>query len=323
MNREKSAIGVDLGGTKIELALVNNAGKIKKTLRRSTDAKGGSNAVQRQIVDAVRLLRQEDDQNIAGVGLGVAEQVVQDTGLVRFAPNLEWHDVALQTDLSETLGMPVKVVNDVRAATLGEWLFGAGRGCDDLICLFVGTGVGGGIVSGARMLSGTSNTAGEVGHITVDLHGPICTCGNQGCLEALAGGWAISRKARRAAATHPEAGAALIKMADHRIDAITAEIVARAYNAKDSLARRIIDGACEALIGGVVSMISMCNPNRIIMGGGVIEGLPELIGRVKQGVRLRALTAALESLQIVPAALGKEAGVIGAAALVLRESEGQ
>jgi glucokinase len=103
--------------------------------------------------------------------------------VVQFAPNLDWHDVPLQADLNESLDLPVTVMNDVRAATWGEWLHGAGQGCADLVCLFVGTGIGGGVVSGGRMLSGCSNTAVELGHITVDLHGPLCHCGNWGCLN--------------------------------------------------------------------------------------------------------------------------------------------
>jgi glucokinase len=323
MTSAKCAIGVDLGGTKIEVARVGDAGEVQQKMRLATDAAGGATAVERQIIQAVDRLRDEQKPDPIGVGVGVAGQVVRQTGRVRYAPNLDWHEVPLQQDLQAALGIPVMVTNDVRAATLGEWHYGAGRGCDDFICIFVGTGVGGGIVSGGRMLTGYSNTAGEVGHITVDLHGPICTCGNQGCLESLAGGWAIAREAQKAAATHPQAGAALIRLAGHQVTGISAETVARACREKDPLARRIISGVGEALVGGVVTMLSMCNPRRIILGGGVIAGLPELIGRVEQGIRQRALTAALESLEIAPAELGDEAGVIGAAALVLRGWQGQ
>jgi glucokinase len=309
------AIGVDLGGTKIEAAVVDEQGDILQRIRRKTDTEGGARAVESQIVSVVKQLGREFDT--AGVGIGVAGQVVRDTGHVRYAPNLDWHDVPLQENLARALNMTVKVTNDVRAITLGEWRFGAGRGCADLICVFVGTGVGGGIVSGGRLLTGDGNTAGEVGHITVDLHGPQCTCGNQGCLESLAGGWAIARQAQKMAATHADAGAVWIELAGGDVADITAETVAEAYCLNHPPSISIIAGVVEALAGGVVSMVNMIGPQRVILGGGVIDGLPELIDRVDQRVRQKALTAATASLQVIPAQLGCAVGSIGAAAMIL------
>jgi glucokinase len=312
------AIGIDLGGTKIEAAVVNADGTIQKSVRRSTDTKNGAAAVTRQVAQIVLELCRDCSGIPKGVGLGVAGQVVAKTGLVHFAPNLVWHKVPLQADLTAALGMPVRVDNDVRMATWGEWAFGAGRGCDDLVCIYVGTGVGGGIVSGGRILAGHHNTAGEIGHITIDLNGPACTCGNRGCLEAFAGGWAIADKAQKVAAGNPLAGATMLKMAENRIPKITAELVARAFREKDPMAVRIINEAVQALVAGTATLINVCSPARIIMGGGVIEGLPELIGRVADGVRRRALDAAMASLQVMPAELGATAAVIGAAARVMK-----
>lgn len=320
MNSDKFAIGVDLGGTKIEAAAVDDSGRILEHARHFTDSENGPSAVTRQVVEIVRQLCGKLDGSPLGVGVGVAGQVAAETGMVVFAPNLVWHNFPFQANLKEALGMPVRVDNDVRMATWGEWLFGAGRDCDDLICIFIGTGIGGGIVSGGRMLTGHSNTAGEIGHITIDLTGPICTCGNQGCLEAAAGGWAIARRAQTAATTHPLVAAPLLKLVDNRIPDITAEVVATAYKQKDPLSIRIISDAAMALGAGAVSMISVCNPQRLILGGGVIEGLPELIGRVEQTVRQRALTAAVESLQVVKAELGGSGGVVGAAAVMMKHA---
>jgi len=316
MAGSKYAIGVDLGGTKIEAAVVDDTGEVQKKIRRATDADKGAQAVQERIVSAVRSLREDFD--VAGVGVGVAGQVVKESGKVHYAPNLDWHQVPLGENLARELNMPVKVTNDVRAITLGEWRFGAGKGCDDLICVFVGTGVGGGIVSGGRLLTGDGNSAGEVGHLVVDLHGPLCTCGNQGCLETLAGGWAIAQQARKRAATHPEAGAALIELAGGRAADISAETVAEAYHSQNPLARSIIDGVAEALAGGMVSLVNILGPRRVILGGGVIDGLPGLIEQVEGIVRQKALTVATASLAFVPAQLGNAVGAIGAAALVLK-----
>jgi glucokinase len=211
---EKAAIGVDLGGTKVEVAYVDRAGRIRRRLQQPTDVQGGPERIMAQIAGMGHKLRQEEAELIpVGVGVGVAGQITADTGVVRFSPNLNWQEVPLKDNLKAVLGLPVVVTNDVRAATWGEWLHGAGRAVEDLICLFIGTGIGGGVVSGGRVLSGASNTAGELGHITIDLHGPACTCGNRGCLEALAGGWAMARRARQAMADSEAAGQAFLQAA--------------------------------------------------------------------------------------------------------------
>jgi len=315
---EAWVIGVDLGGTKVEVAQLDTAGHVGQRLRRRTDVGDGSASVEAEIVTAVRDLQEITGYPPIGVGVGVAGQIDPFEGAVRFAPNLDWHDIPLQADLSRALGLPVLVTNDVRAATWGEWLHGAGQGYDDLVCLFVGTGIGGGVVSGGQMLAGRSNTAGELGHMTVDLYGPTCHCGNRGCLEALAGGWAIARQAEESMAADPSAGAFLLKMAHGQPKAVTAELVAEAAHAGDPLARRLVDKVAQALIAGAVGLVNAFNPCCLILGGGVIEGLPELVQRIDQGVRERALAAASASLQVLPARLRGDAGVVGAAALVLR-----
>ncbi len=208
------AIGVDLGGTKIEYALVDEKGRIEAQMRHPTDVKGGTAAVEKQIAQGVRELQSRADSPVAGIGIGVAGQIEKDSGIVHMAPNLDWHDEPLKENLDQMLDLPVTVTNDVRAAAWGEWLHGAGRGCEDLLCVFVGTGVGGAVVSGGRMLTGSSNTFGEIGHIPVDLHGPVCHCGNRGCLETLAGGRSIADRARKIAAARSRSGARLLALAD-------------------------------------------------------------------------------------------------------------
>jgi glucokinase len=316
--RDVWAIGVDLGGTKVEVAQVDALGRVRQRLRRPTDVKDGLAAVETEIVAAVRDLHGSVGHPPVGVGVGVAGQIEPDTGVVQFAPNLGWHGAPLQADLSRALDLPVVVINDVRAAAWGEWLHGAGQGFDDLVCLFVGTGIGGGVVSGGQMLAGCSNTAGELGHMTIDWHGPVCHCGNTGCLEALAGGWAIARRAREALAADPTAGAFLLGMAGGQPEAVSAKVVAQAAHENDPLARQVVDEVAQALVAGAVGMVNAFNPCRLILGGGVIEGLPELVQRVGQGVRQLALTAASSPLQVVPAHLHNDAGVVGAAALAIR-----
>ncbi len=313
------AIGVDLGGTKTAVGLVDTEGAVIRLLRHATDAGKGPVAVTEMIAGAVKDLRAGAEGDPVGVGVGVAGQVDAGSGMVRFAPNLlGWRNVPLQAALEKATGLPVKVTNDVRAATFGEWRFGAGKGCDDLICIFVGTGVGGGIVVEGRMLAGCSNSAGEIGHMTVDMNGPLCHCGKRGCLEALAAGWAIAQKAQDAVTLEPAKGTVLFRLAGAHLRNITAKMVVEAFHAEDRLSKRVMAEVTEALIAGSVSLVNVLNPRRLIFGGGVMEGAPELIGRIEEGVRYHALASAVEHLEILPALLGGDAGVIGAASLALK-----
>jgi glucokinase len=321
--QETWAIGIDLGGTKVEVAAVDVNGRILRRLKRPTDVAGGPEAIIAEIAGMVRQLEETTLPSApVGLGVGVAGQITAAGGVVRFAPNLNWREVALEDRLRQALDLPVVVANDVRAATWGEWLHGAGQGAEDLICMFIGTGIGGGVVSGGRMLSGCTNTAGELGHITVDIDGPQCSCGNRGCLEALAGGWAIARRAREAIRDAPPAGKALFEAAGLEeavgLEAIDTKVVAAAAQAGDPLARLLVNEVARALIAGTVGLVNAFNPCRLILGGGVMQGLPELLDRIAQGIRTSALNAASEGLEVLPAKLQNDAGVVGAATLAIR-----
>lgn len=310
------AIGVDLGGTKVETALVDTDGKIVATGRSTTGPQKGAEQILRDILACIReTCTPFSCSQPVGVGLGVAGQVDTVTGIVSYAPNLGWEKVPLGSMVQEALHLPVVVTNDVQAATWGEWLHGAAKGVEDMVCVFVGTGVGGGIVSGGRMLAGCSGSAGELGHITIDMRGPSCRCGNRGCLEALAGGWAIARRARLAVARNREAGRTLLAGVDGDAGALTAAHVGEAAHAGDHLAQRLVAQTGEALIAGVASVVNVMNPCLVVIGGGVIEGLPELVEQVEEGVRRRALPTPAARVRIAKASLGRYAGVVGAAAL--------
>ncbi|MGO9313701.1 MAG: ROK family protein [Syntrophobacteraceae bacterium] len=322
MDTRKCVIGVDLGGTKIALGTVDEEGRLVGMLRYDTDRRGGPGAVISQIVKGVRQLKRETAISPSGIGIGVAGQVDSGTGGVIFAPNLDWHNVLLGAELEKECALPVVVTNDVRAALWGEWLFGAGRGATDLLCIFVGTGIGGGIVCGGRVLEGCSNTAGEIGHITVDLNGPLCHCGNRGCMEAIAGGWGIARRTHESVKADPASGSAILKLAGGKVEDITAKTVAQAFFAGDPLAVEIIKEATDALGAGIASLVNAINPCQIILGGGLMEGMPELVSRIDEGVRRRALSAATGRLTVCASKLGNDAGIIGAAALAIKTFSG-
>jgi glucokinase len=316
---KKRAIGIDLGGTKIAFGTVDEEGRLLELVRYATETAGGYGAVINQVVEGVRRLKGASEVPMSGIGIGVAGQVDPGTGTVAFAPNLDWHNVPLRADVERACEIPAVVTNDVRAALWGEWLFGAGRGTADLLCIFIGTGIGGGIVSGGRVLEGCSNTAGEIGHITVDLGGPLCTCGNRGCMEALAGGWAIARRAHESVKADPVLGSTILKMAGGKVEEITAKTLVQAFYAADPLAVKILYEVTEALSAGIAALVNALNPCRIILGGGIIEGMPEMVSFIDRGVRSRALSAATGHLAISASKLRNEAGIIGAAALAMRQ----
>ncbi len=308
-------VGVDLGGTKVEAALVDAEGGVVTSHRHPTDSKAkGPQGVIADIVACAEECLHEGAQNGSALGVGVAGQIDAATGTVRFAPNLRWRDVPLQAELERALKMPVVVVNDVRAATFGEWVHGAGQGVNNLVCLFVGTGIGGGVVSGGRLLEGCCNVAGELGHMTIVADGRPCHCPNRGCLEAYVGGWAIAERAQEVIRADPKSGLALVALAGS-LEGITTAILAQAYREGDSFARHLIDETGQYLVAGVVGIVNALNPSVLILGGGVIEGLPELVQVLDVDARSRALEAAVEHLRIVKSALGGNAGVIGATAL--------
>lgn len=314
---ERWALGVDLGGTKLEVARVDGDGQILDFLRMAADVDGGPASVEADIERMSRALWERADSPPVGIGVGIAGQIDGERGQVRFAPNLGWREVSLREDLERLLQVPAVVTNDVRAITWGERLHGAGRGIDDLVCLYVGTGIGGGVVSAGRLLEGCTNTAAELGHIIIDLNGPPCTCGNRGCFEALAGGWAIARQAQEMVRNDPSAGERMLFLAGGAVGRITAETVARAAASGDPFAAGLLENVSRALIAGCVSLVNAFNPCRLILGGGVIDGLPDLIDKLREGVKRNGLPAATAGLEVVRGLLGASAGTVGAGSLAM------
>jgi glucokinase len=315
MNAEPLFLGVDSGGTKVEAALVDAQGKVLASSRRP----GGVQTTPAELVAdltvwAAKLPQGPYGSRIAALGLGVAGQVDQATGTVRRSPNLpEWLNVPIREMLERAIQVPTFVINDVQAATLGEWKLQPGVGASDMVCLFVGTGIGGGVVSSGRLQFGDSGSAGELGHTVLDYRGSPCHCGNTGCLEAHAGGWAIALRAQQAVVAAPGAGSAIMTLAGNVLEAISAETVATAAHRGDPMAQRLVEEVGEALGAGVASIVNAFNPHLVILGGGVIEGLPELIDMARHSVRQRSLPSARDSVEITKARLGNHAIVIGAA----------
>lgn len=319
MDQPTLAYGVDIGGTKVLIGLVDvKTGKVLDSHLISTKVLAGPQAVTNDIVEAIQQIQTarpslEILKKSLPIGLAVAGQIDANNGIVRFAPNLEWRNYPLQQQLKQVLNASVYLLNDVRAAAWGEWIFGAGQGCEDVLCLFFGTGIGGAVVSSGRMLTGASNAAAELGHVVIDNTGPLCTCGNHGCFEAIAGGWAIARNLKEAAKANPLESRLLLEMVDGKPENLTARHLFHAYDAKDPLAVRLFYELADAASGAVSGLVNAFNPQKLILGGGIIEGSPDLVEIIRNGVTKRSLAVAVEPLEITTALLGPDAGVVGAA----------
>ncbi len=297
----------------MKTALVDKNGKILSSHRYPTNPEKGAQRIIDDIVICVEECLDKGEEDAQALGIGVAAQV-DHSGVVLTSPNLGWENVPLRETLEQKLKLPAVVTNDVRAASWGEWRFGAGKGVDDLVVVFVGTGVGGGVVSGGRMLEGCSNCAGEIGHTTLIVDGRNCSCPNKGCLEAYVGGWAIAERAQEAVRANPEEGNALISLAG-AAEKITAASVSKACHDGDNLSSRLVKETAQFLSSGLVGIVNSFNPCLLVIGGGVIDGLPELIETAEPFIKKRALKVAAKNLKVAKAALGNDAGIVGAAAL--------
>jgi glucokinase len=310
-------IGVDLGGTKIAIGIVTGNGEIVEKRVIPTHAEEGSEAVISRLSEVIhQLISKNTSLNINGIGVAAAGQIDPNSGEIILGPNLQWHHVPLAAQLKEKHQLPVNVVNDVRASTWAEWRFGAGKGYNDLVCLFVGTGVGGGLISDGRLISGSSNCAGELGHITVAVGGRTCHCGGKGCLEAYSGGRSIAEIAREKLGAITDPNILNHWPKGEKLLMLSASDVYKYSLEGDRMAKQVIDDALAALTAGVVTIVNAFNPACIVLGGGIIEAYPDWISSIDVRVRSLALGTATKNLKFAKASLGTDSGIIGAASLL-------
>lgn len=316
MNQNSLAIGVDLGGTNMRIGMVDHLGKVLKKIIVPTESGAGAKTILLTLSKEILLL-QSDFKNmpLSAVGIAIAGQVEAKTGIVKFAPNLHWNNVAVAQELYQVLKVPIFVANDVRAATFGEWRFGAAKGMQDFICLFIGTGIGGGIVSGGKLMTGSGNSAGEVGHMAISIGGELCTCGNRGCWETHAAGWGIAKLTQNAIHNDPKHGSKILSLANGDIHQVNGKHLFQAFSDQDPFAENLVQGIEKALITGCVNLVNIFNPEALVFGGGVIEGAPWLIGTIEEGVHAQALKSATEKLKVLPAQNINDAAILGIATM--------
>ncbi|MCD1261761.1 ROK family protein [Paenibacillus athensensis] len=309
------AVGVDVGGTKIHAALVDRTGAIRRRLRIATQAADGRAA--ERIMEAIaRLLAETPDDSVRlrGIGIGTAGQVDWQRGAVRFASDLlpGYTGTPLRDIATRRFGLPVWVDNDVNVLALAEQNLGAGRGSRHMVCLAIGTGIGGAVVSGGKLLRGCWGGAGELGHLSVRFDGQPCRCGGTGCLELYASGTGIAEQMQRKLA---EAGVT------DRPARIGAREVIAGWRSGEPLAQAVLEQAFAALGAATASLIHTFNPEVVVVGGGVAEAGADFLQRIREETLQRTMPALHERVSIVGAAHGNDGAVIGAALLAWEETK--
>ncbi len=315
--KTKPVVAVDIGGTKIMVALFSAGGKMQAKDIRPTLVSEGVDAVIKRLYAAVNSILKTSELSsteISAIGIACAGGI--DTGrgvVVTSSPNLPgWAGLPLADLMKNKLGIATYVVNDAGAAALGEQRYGAGKGAKNLVLFTLGTGIGGGIIIDGKLYLGDRGSVGELGHMTVEPQGPRCGCGNTGCLEMLASGTAIVRDAIERIRKGDKS--ALVAMAKGKIDQITAETVGEAARNGDKLAQEVITQAAYYLGVGMINIANIFNPEMIIIGGGMAALGEMIIGQGRKMVAERAFSRNLKSVSIAIGRLGNEAGVYGAAA---------
>jgi glucokinase len=313
-------VGVDLGGTLIRAIVTDRQGRKVARCQHPMAGAGGTTGVMARLLETVReALSHVDTERIGGIGVGAPGPVDPVTGILYDPPNIPgWTPTSLTDEISAEFGLPAYAGNDANVAALGEHRFGAGRGLSDFIYNTVSTGIGGGIISGGRLVSGARGFAGEVGHQVLDPDGPVCGCGQRGHLEAFAAGPSIARDARRVAASGAETY--MLKLVESANE-ITSEVVAKAASAGDDVALDVIRLAAFYIGLGLVNLIHLFEPARIAIGGGVSQAGDVLFEPVRNAVNENLMSHVYEGVEIVPAALEADVGLLGAVALVLSEIE--
>ena len=319
-------IGIDLGGTNLRAAIADtDTGQIFHQRKCPTLAAEGQEAVIGRIVGLIRELTQANGYagSIQGVGIGVPGTPDIDTGVIQFLPNLpgKWLNVPLRSIVEGQVELPVALINDVRAITLGEWTFGAGRGADTIACLAIGTGIGGGVVVNGQFHLGLGGTAGEFGHHVVEVDGLPCGCGGKGCLELYASGPAIAAMGVKEV-MHGHT-TRIGELVEHDLNRIDAGVVVQAALEGDPIAHAILQRVGRYLGIAVGNILGVISPQRVIFGGGVSLAGDLLLQPIIQTVKERVHVIPLQKVEFVLAELGINGGLVGAALWAKRRCEGR
>lgn len=316
-------LSFDMGGTQIRAAVITAEGAILGRDASLTPKKGGPSAALRafhQVANKALEASGASLDEIEGIGVASAGPLDPATGTIFFIPNVPgWKDVPWRDMVEAELGRPTFLENDANAAALGEHAFGAGRGVSNLIYITVSTGIGGGLILGNRLYSGSSGTAGEIGHMTIEVDGPRCGCGNVGCWETLASGTALAREAVER--IQGGARSSILQVAGGNISRVDARAIHEAATKGDALAQELIANVGHYLGVGLANLVNILNPQMLILGGGLTQMGDMLLGPARRTLELRAMAPALQGLRLELAQLGDNAGLMGAMVLARQQLE--
>ena len=310
---KKYVVGVDLGGTKIYTALVDLEGNIIKEKTVETLANEGEQAVMGRIIDTINYVIDGTDKNlIKSIGIGSPGPLDVKNGVIIENSNLPFKNFAIVKTIRETYDLPTYLDNDANVATLGEYKFGAGKGTENMIYMTVSTGIGGGAILNGKIFRGSTGNALEIGHTTISQERTRCGCGNIGCAESLASGTAIGKRAKEAVNSNAETS---LKNYD---DVTSKEVFIEAANG-DRVAKEILNTSLTYLGITVANIITTFDPEKVVIGGGVVNGGDIVLDTIRKVVSERCMKTFVESCTVEKAVLGGKAGVLGAAALAITE----
>jgi len=315
---EKPILGVDVGGTKVAVGIVDRQGKILAQGRKAMVAQGTAEAALDAVTAAIDSILSPTKDNVSSIGICAPGPLDPTSGVVLNPPNLPcWRNFPLAEKISAKYGVPVKVDNDANAAALAETRWGAARGYRYVFYATIGTGIGSGIVFDGTIYHGKTGSAGEGGHVSIDYRGPVCGCGKRGCIEILAAGTAIGVRARAKLEADPSRPSAMRDLADGKIASVTSELVGRAYTAGDPLAREVLTETAELLTVWLGNIVDLLDPDVLVMGGGVAAMLQPFFTDIKNGLPRWCVNPFAAEIPLLLAHYGVDAGVAGGAALCL------
>jgi glucokinase len=321
--KEKYWIGFDLGGTKMMSCVFDDNLQVIGREKRKTKAQAGAEAGLKRIIETIdRSLADAgiSRKQITGIGMSSPGPLDLNKGVILDLPNLGWVDVPLKKTLRKTFDVEVVVANDVDVGTYGEYFMGAGKDARCVFGIFPGTGLGGGCVYEGQILRGKTASCMEIGHVQVQPEGPLCGCGNRGCLETLSSRLAISAAA--AAAAYRGEAPHLLATAGMDLKNIKSSVLAASIKAGDVAVEKIVRNASRWLGVGVSMAVNLLAPDVVILGGGLVEAMPDLIvDEVAAAASKHVMPSFRKTFKVVPAKLGDDAGVIGAAAMIKQEFE--
>jgi len=317
--KKRYVIAVDIGGTVLKSALVSITGKIAYLRKAPTPRVKDKTKLIESILSSINdmiLIKKLKKRDILGIGIGAPGPVDSLKGVVHYFVNIPgWREVPLKRIIEGKTGIPVFIDNDVNMMALGELKFGAGRNAKNMVCITLGTGVGGGIVIDGKLYRGSGSSAGEVGHITVAENGPLCNCGNKGCLERLVGNRYIVSEVRNK--IRDGAKTSISRMVNGRLSDITPEMIDKAAGKGDRFAIGIWKNTGHYIGTALADIANILDPEAIVIGGGMANAGKGLFDSIRETVRARAMKGPAERVRIVRAKLGYDAGLIGAVPLVL------